>query len=97
VGRCLDIALNLIGLLGVLLLAAPAFYAAKYGILVARLKTAGPIDPNNAEAVKIHEDTLKELADHQSEWTPLLSRCLKAGTFCAGVSYLLGFVKALIT
>ncbi len=95
--RCLDIAVNLLGLIGVLLLAAPALYAAKYGMLAARLKTAGPIDPNNAEAKKIHDDTLQAIAEHQSEWTSLLSGCLKGGTLLAGLSYLLGLAKALIT
>jgi hypothetical protein len=97
VGRCLDVAANLAGLIGVLLLAAPAFYAAKYGLLAYRLVEAGPIDPDDPAAVEIYESVVKDLTDHQSHWTPALSRCLKAGTFIAGLGYLFGLAKALMT
>ena len=93
----MDIAANLAGLIGVLLLAAPAFYAAKYGLLAYRATEAGPIDPKDPSAVKIHDGVVRELTDHQSRWTPTLSRCLKGGTFFAGLGYLLGLAKAFMT
>jgi hypothetical protein len=90
----MDIAVNFLGLVGVLLLAGPAFYAAKYGRLAARARASGPIDPKNAELVKIHENALLGLSEHQSSWTPALSRCLIGGTLCAGFSYVLALMKA---
>ncbi len=91
----MDVAINAIGLLGVLLLAAPAVYANKYGRLIARLKSAGPIDPIDPRAQEIHGNALKALEDHRGNWTPALSRCLIGGTSLAAFSYVLGLIKAL--
>ncbi len=91
----MDTAANLFGLLGVFFLAAPVFYAAKYGSLVRRARASGPIDPANQALVRAHEQALRNLTDHQSRWTPLMSACLFAGTGCAGLSYLIGLIKAL--
>jgi hypothetical protein len=91
----MDIAANVLGLLGVAFLAAPVIYAAKYGSLVRRVRSAGPIDPQSPTLVKIHTQAINDLTAHQSRWTPLMSACLFAGTGCAGMSYLVGLIKAL--
>ncbi len=88
----MDTAANLLGLVGVALLAFPAFYAAKYGSLIVQVKNIDPVDVRLKET---HERAIKRLADHQGEWRPALSWCLRIGTLFAGASYLIMLMKAI--
>jgi hypothetical protein len=85
-----ETAANLLGFVGVLLLAWPAFYAARYGALFARLRKIDPLDPRLAET---HEQAKKNLQDKQGEWGPVLSWCLRLGVVCAAASYLVLLIK----
>lgn len=82
---------NLLGLIGVILLAGPAFYAAEYGSLVVRARAIAPVDERLQEE---HQKAIVALQNHQGEWRPFLGWCLKARTSFAGASYLILFIKS---
>jgi hypothetical protein len=91
----MDFAANASGLLGVALLAAPAFYAARYGKLAYRARELGPLD-NTAAMVEAHNKAVSNLETHQSGWTPWHSYCLVWGTVLSGVNNFLGLIKTFI-
>ena len=87
-----DVLINAVGLSGILLLAVPAFYANRYGRLLARIGTGEPSSPD----LKVkHAQLLKELKQLQESWTPWKGSALIWGTALAGLSYLLGILKAI--
>lgn len=93
----LEIASSVLRLIGVLLLAYPAFYAARYGWLAGRLRRSGPIDNDNPEAVKVYNGLMAKLATLQSDWTLTLSALLLLGTLCTVASSVLAVVKAILS
>ncbi|UYN97595.1 MAG: hypothetical protein KIT25_11935 [Enhydrobacter sp.] len=90
----MDVAANALGFLGVVLLAFPAFYAARYGVLVAKLAKIAPFDPLLRDK---HKEAIEGLRNAQSEWGPGLSWCLRIGTVLAGGSYFLQLVKPIFS
>lgn len=86
---------NILGLIGIILLSVPAFYANKYANLIYRVRRSQP----NYEDPTIKSDrekATKQLEAIRDQWTPFKSFCLIAGTILAGLSYLLPLVKAFL-
>jgi hypothetical protein len=90
-----DTVINLTGLIGVACLAVPAWYANKYGRLLARLHSSRtPYGGNAGRTLRLAAaHALRQLQD---EWTPWKGGLLIVGTMLAGISYLLALVKALL-
>ena len=82
----MDVLANLLGLVGVGLLAVPAFHVNKYALLIARL--AKPkVNIRAEELERKRKETLAELERLRDGWTPKKARCLVVGTLIAGLSY----------
>lgn len=90
-----DLVINGIGLLGVALLAIPALFANSYGRLMAKItKLDGPTITGNPALRRVRRDLVSAIRRKQGEWTPWKSGLLVGGTALAGLSYLLGMIKA---
>jgi hypothetical protein len=94
-GVAMSIVSDALGLLGVLLLAVPVFYASSYARLLARARRTRPRyeDPDVAAD---RAAAIRELEQIRDQWVPWKSYCLIAGTFLAGLSYLLPLLEALL-
>lgn len=88
----LNIAAQLLGLLSVSLLAIPALYVARYGKLLANLRSAAATRDLASEAYDI---AASELANMRDSWTPFKGFCLRAGTVSAFLSYSFALVVAI--
>lgn len=80
----IGIAAQLCGLVGVLLLAIPAFHAARYGALLAKLQNASD---SRDLAPKAYDEAAAALARQRDSWKPWKSCCLRIGTVLAVLSY----------
>jgi hypothetical protein len=90
-----DLIINCIGLLGVVLLAIPALFVNSYGRMLAKLaKLDGPTVMQNPALQRARRDLAAAIHRKQGDWTPLKGGLLVGGTALAGLSYLLGIIKA---
>jgi hypothetical protein len=92
----LDLISNLVGLLGVGLLALPAMYAARFGRLATRLRNLPPLD-GTPEAEARHARAGRELEDQRNAWSPGLNFALLAGTALTALSYVVAILKVFVT
>jgi hypothetical protein len=88
-----DVLINAVGLAGILLLAIPAFYANRYGRLLARI---GQDEPTSPDLKAKHDQLTKELKELQENWTPCKGNALILGTLLTGLSNLLGLIKGIV-
>jgi len=91
-----EIASNIVGLVGLALLSVPVLYANKYANLIYRVHRSAP---NYADASIAADRQLaaEQLAALRDQWTPCKSRCLIGGTGLTALSYLLPLLKCLWT
>ncbi len=92
----MEIASNIAGLLGLVLLSVPVLYANKYANLIYRVHRSAP---NYADASIAADRQLaaEQLGVLRDQWTPFKSRCLIGGTGLTALSYLLPLLKCLGT
>jgi len=89
---CLEISAHVAGLIGVVLLAFPAFYVARYAYLAAKISNSrAKLHPGWENVV---EDAAKKLGVHRDSWGWGRFSALVAGTLAAAASYVLGFLEA---
>jgi hypothetical protein len=81
------------GLLGVVLLAVPALHVNRYGRLLARTSGGEATSP---ALQKKRTQLLAKLKHIQESWTFWKGASLIAGTILAGISFVLGLLKALL-
>jgi len=87
----LNIAAQLCGLMSVVALAFPAFHAARYVELLARLQAAAAA---REVAPAAYDTAANALAERRDAWKPWKSWCLRVGTVLAGLACLLELAAA---
>ena len=88
-----DALINAVGLVGIVLLAIPAFHASKYGRLLAKI---GTIKPDSSALMQKRKQLIEDLHALQDDWTPWKGNALIWGTILTGLSNLLGLIKAVV-
>jgi nicotinamide riboside transporter PnuC len=89
----LNVGAQALGLLSVLLLAVPAFYAARYGKLLTNLYAAAGSRQHAPEAF---DEAARALTERRDSWTPRKAWCLRLGTMLAALSYLVALIAAVL-
>lgn len=89
----MDIAAQLLGLVGVALLAVPAVYVAQYAALAAKLNKAKKNRGSGwDETVKTALSNLQAKRDGWNKW---MTAALLGGIGAAGLSYIVGLIAAI--
>jgi uncharacterized membrane protein len=81
---------NVVGVLGVILLAVPAWHVARYALLMARL--SGKRDHLGAGLDSVVTQTMEDLEKLRDSWGMRKFSALIAGTLAAGLSYILPLI-----
>ena len=90
-----DLLINATGFAGIICLSVPAWYANKYGRLIARL-LASRVPYLDSEMQDLQKQAAESLEELRDQWTIWKSNLLIAGTLLTMGSYGLGVLKAFL-
>lgn len=90
----MEVFADVLGFIGVVLLAVPALHVNKYALLMARLANA-KVRLRDDELAAKRDEVLKALATLRDDWKPWKAQCLLFGTIFAGLSYLVPVLAAI--
>ncbi len=85
---------NVLGLVGVMLLAVPAWHVNRYALLLARLSPK--VEIRSPAFEQRRAELQRKLQAQRDSWVPWKSWCLVGGTVAAGLSYAIPFLPRLL-
>jgi len=91
-----DLVINVTGLLGIILLAIPLWYANKYGRYLAKLESSTPANYTDKDLQKLQGEIKGKLATAATGWTLWKSAALIIGTILTMLSFGIGVIRAMV-